>query len=125
MFLSHLCQDIDHRAGCCHYSNTTNGSKEKAPLQPETLSRSLTGQTKRLHEGVSSSSGAREGMEDCSSLFLLSQDEYMADLYHFSTKEDIYANYIIKVSPLSHFSPVCECNMLEPSFPPSTPSAPK
>ncbi|XP_032912750.1 SH3 domain-binding protein 1 [Catharus ustulatus] len=25
------------------------------------------------------------------------KDEYMADLYHFSTKEDIYANYIIKL----------------------------
>lgn len=35
----------------------------------------------------------------------------MADLYHFSTKEDIYANYIIKVSPLSHFFPVCECQL--------------
>lgn len=47
-------------------------------------------------------------MEDCSFLCLPSQDEYMADLYHFSTKEDIYASYFIKVSPLSHFSPVCE-----------------
>lgn len=27
-----------------------------------------------------------------------SQDEYMADLYHFSTKEDSYASYFIRVS---------------------------
>lgn len=40
-------------------------------------------------------------MEDCSFLCLPSQDEYMADLYHFSTKEDIYASYFIKVSPVS------------------------
>lgn len=39
---------------------------------------------------------------------LPSQDEYMADLYHFSTKEDSYASYFIKVSPLSHFSLACE-----------------
>lgn len=50
----------------------------------------------------------------------------MADLYHFSTKEDIYASYFIKVSPLSHFFPVCEhrLHMSEPSLPPSTPNAP-
>ncbi|KFQ52243.1 SH3 domain-binding protein 1, partial [Nestor notabilis] len=32
------------------------------------------------------------------------KDEYMADLYHFSTKEDNYASYFIKVSPFSHSS---------------------
>lgn len=105
LVLSHLCQDFDHGTGCCHYPNTTNGSKEKAPLPPVTLSTTLTDQMKGLHEGVSSLD-AREGMEDCSSLCLPSQDEYMADLYHFSTKEDIYASYFIKVSPLSHFSHV-------------------
>lgn len=44
----------------------------------------------------------------------------MADLYHFSTKEDIYASYFIKVSPLST-SPQCvnvSCNMSEPSLAP-------
>lgn len=29
----------------------------------------------------------------------LSKDEYLADLYHFATKEDSYANYFINVSP--------------------------
>uniref|UniRef100_A0A8C3BH88 SH3 domain-binding protein 1 n=1 Tax=Cairina moschata TaxID=8855 RepID=A0A8C3BH88_CAIMO len=28
------------------------------------------------------------------------KDEYMADLYHFSTKEDSYASYFIRVSPV-------------------------
>lgn len=27
------------------------------------------------------------------------KDEYLADLYHFATKEDSYANYFIHVSP--------------------------
>lgn len=27
------------------------------------------------------------------------KDEYLADLYHFATKEDTYANYFIHVSP--------------------------
>lgn len=29
----------------------------------------------------------------------VSKDEYLADLYHFATKEDSYANYFIHVSP--------------------------
>lgn len=29
----------------------------------------------------------------------VSKDEYLADLYHFATKEDTYANYFIHVSP--------------------------
>lgn len=29
----------------------------------------------------------------------VSKDEYLADLYHFATKEDSYANYFINVSP--------------------------
>ena len=33
----------------------------------------------------------------------------MADLYHFSTKEDSYASYFIRVSPLSHSSFMSEC----------------
>lgn len=55
-----------------------------------------------LLEGICSPSGARQEGEGCSSWCLLSQDEYMADLYHFSTKEDSYASYFIRVSsPLS------------------------
>ena len=33
-----------------------------------------------------------------SGCFLSLQDQYSADLYHFATKEDDYANYFIRVS---------------------------
>ena len=33
------------------------------------------------------------------------KDEYLADLYHFATKEDTYANYFINVSPRLVCSP--------------------
>lgn len=33
------------------------------------------------------------------------KDEYLADLYHFATKEDTYANYFINVSPILGCSP--------------------
>lgn len=41
----------------------------------------------------------------------------MADLYHFSTKEDSYASYFIKVSPLSRSSSIVNISwaMSEPS----------
>lgn len=42
----------------------------------------------------------RQEAEGHSSRCLPSQDEYMADLYHFSTKEDSYASYFIRVSPI-------------------------
>lgn len=84
-------------------------SQPASPLHPETPCGQLTAWTRGFCEGVPSSSGARERVEDCSSLCLPSQDEYMADLYHFSTKEDSYASYFIKVSPLSHSSSACEC----------------
>ncbi|XP_025928289.1 SH3 domain-binding protein 1 isoform X4 [Apteryx rowi] len=41
--------------------------------------------------------GAKDEVEGCSLLSLLPQDEYMADLYHFSTKEDSYASYFIRL----------------------------
>lgn len=36
----------------------------------------------------------------------VSKDEYLADLYHFATKEDTYANYFIHVSPKTGFQPL-------------------
>ncbi|XP_014818981.1 PREDICTED: SH3 domain-binding protein 1 isoform X1 [Calidris pugnax] len=90
-----------------HYSNgvAEQGGiptwPQSVPLGPNLttapLSGQLTAQVKVLCEGVPSSLGAREEGEGCFSLHLPSQDEYMADLYHFSTKEDSYASYFIRL----------------------------
>lgn len=61
-----------------------------------------------LYEDIPLLLGAREEVKGRSSLCLPSQDEYMADLYHFSTKEDSYARYFIRVSPLLHSFSACE-----------------
>lgn len=50
------------------------------------------------------------------SVFLSLQDQYSADLYHFATKEEDYANYFIRVSRSCdgsiYFSPECGDNNL-------------
>lgn len=111
----HLCQDLDCRTGHCCYPSWVARQGGIPPQsqtallpQPRDPVWAIHGLDGGLCEGVPSSLSAREEVEGCSSLCLPSQDEYMADLYHFSTKEDSYASYFIRVSPLLHSSSVCE-----------------
>lgn len=83
-------------------------SQPASPLHPRDPVWATHGPDGGLCEDIPSSLGAREEVEGCFSLCLPSQDEYMADLYHFSTKEDSYASYFIRVCPLSHSSSTCE-----------------
>lgn len=77
----------------CELSPVKPWQREESWLEPSMHSLS------KLPAPLSLTSPLGPSLTDRSPPLSVSKDEYLADLYHFATKEDSYANYFINVSP--------------------------